>query len=58
MRLLRGYLWLTTPYLVCIDLDKLNASQGVLFEIGLSFEVSSIEMIKGQMVYTLKALVN
>ena len=41
-----------------IDLDKLNAGQGVLFEIGLSFEVVSIETIKGQMVYTLKALVN
>ena len=41
-----------------IDLDKLNAGQGVLFEIGLSFEVVSIEVIKGQMVYTLKALIN
>ena len=41
-----------------IDLEKLNAGQGVLFEIGLSFEVISIETIKGQMVYTLKALVN
>ena len=41
-----------------IDLDKLNAGQGVLFEIGLSFEVVSIETIKGQMVYTLKALIN
>ena len=41
-----------------IDLDKLNAGQGVLFEIGLSFEVVSIEAIKGQMVYTLKALIN
>ncbi|ALD03201.1 phage head protein [Acinetobacter sp. TTH0-4] len=41
-----------------IDLEKLNAGQGVLFEIGLSFEVVSIEMIKGQMVYTLKALID
>jgi len=41
-----------------IDLEKLNAGQGVLFEMGLSFEVVSIETIKGQMVYTLKALVN
>ncbi len=41
-----------------IDLEKLNAGQGVLFEIGLSFEVVSIETIKGQMVYTLKALIN
>lgn len=41
-----------------IDLEKLNAGQGVLFEVGLSFEVVSIEMIKGQMVYTLKALIN
>ena len=41
-----------------IDLEKLNAGQGVLFEVGLSFEVVSIETIKGQMVYTLKALIN
>ena len=41
-----------------IDLEKLNAGQGVLFEIGLSFEVVSIEAIKGQMVYRLKALVS
>lgn len=41
-----------------IDLDKLNAGQGVLFPIGLSFEVVSIEVIEGQMVYTLKALVS
>ncbi|WP_017401025.1 phage head morphogenesis protein [Acinetobacter radioresistens] len=39
-----------------VDLDKLNAGQGVLFPIGLSFEVVSIEVIEGQMVYTLKAL--
>lgn len=41
-----------------IDLEKLNAGQGVLFEIGLLFEVVSIEVIEGQMVYTLKALVS
>ena len=41
-----------------IDLEKLNAGQGVLFEMGLSFEVVSIEMVEGQMIYTLKALVN
>lgn len=41
-----------------IDLSKLNAGQGVLFPIGLSFEVVSIETIKGQMIYTLKALMN
>lgn len=41
-----------------IDLEKLNAGQGVLFEMGLSFEVVSIEMIEGNMVYTLRALVN
>lgn len=41
-----------------INLEKLNAGQGVLFEVGLSFEVVSIETIKGQMVYTLKALIN
>ncbi len=41
-----------------IDLEKLNAGQGVLFEIGLSFEVVSIEMVEGKMVYLLKALRN
>nr|WP_314523053.1 phage minor head protein [uncultured Acinetobacter sp.] len=41
-----------------IDLEKLNAGQGVLFEIGISFEVVSITNEKGQLVYTLKALVN
>ncbi|KKW81534.1 phage head protein [Acinetobacter sp. AG1] len=39
-----------------IDLNKLNAGQGVLFEIGLSFEVVSIETNRGQLIYTLKAL--
>ncbi|MEN4981572.1 phage minor head protein [Acinetobacter modestus] len=41
-----------------IDLNKLNAGQGVLFEIGLSFEVVSIETNRGQLIYTLRALVN
>ncbi len=41
-----------------IDLDMLNAGDGVLMPMGLSFEVVSIEAIEGQMVYTLKALVN
>ncbi|NNH86241.1 phage minor head protein [Acinetobacter terrae] len=41
-----------------IDLEKLNAGQGVLFEIGLSFEVVWIEAVEGQMVYTLKPLLN
>lgn len=41
-----------------IDLNKLNAGQGVLFEIGLSFEVVSIETNRGQLIYTLIALVN
>ena len=41
-----------------IDLEKLNAGQGVLFEVGLSFEVVSIEALNGKMIYTLKALVN
>ncbi|WP_151805466.1 phage head morphogenesis protein [Acinetobacter junii] len=41
-----------------IDLEKLNAGQGVLFELGLSFEVVSITTEKGKLVYTLKALVN
>ncbi|OTG79400.1 phage minor head protein [Acinetobacter sp. ANC 4648] len=40
-----------------IDLEKLNAGQGVLFPIGLSFEVISKEMIDGKVVYKLKALV-
>ncbi|NOZ96858.1 MAG: phage head morphogenesis protein, partial [Gammaproteobacteria bacterium] len=41
-----------------IDLNVLNAGQGVLFPIGLSFEVVKIETIKGQLIYTLRALVN
>jgi SPP1 gp7 family putative phage head morphogenesis protein len=36
-----------------IDLDALNAGQGVLFEIGLSFEVVSVEMVEGEMIYKL-----
>ena len=36
-----------------IDLEKLNAGQGVLFPIELSFEVVSKEMIDGQMIYLL-----
>lgn len=41
-----------------IDLEKLNAGQGVLFPLGISFQVVSSEMVNGQMVYTLKALTN
>lgn len=41
-----------------IDLNKLNAGKGVLFEIGLAFDVVSIETIKGQLIYTLRALLN
>lgn len=41
-----------------IDLEKLNAGQGVLIPIGLSFEVVAIETIKGQLTYTLSALRN
>lgn len=41
-----------------IDAEKLNAGQGVLFEIGLSFEVVSIEHKNGKAVYTLRALTN
>ncbi|KXZ65603.1 phage minor head protein [Acinetobacter venetianus] len=41
-----------------IDLNKLNAGKGVLFEIGLSFEVITIETNRGQLIYTLRALVN
>lgn len=39
-----------------IELAKLNAGQGVLFEIGLGLEIISIETVKGQLVYTLKCL--
>lgn len=41
-----------------IDLDKLNAGQGVLFPLGISFQVVSNEIVNGQMIYTLKALTN
>jgi len=41
-----------------IDLEKLNAGQGVLFPLDISFQVVSREMVNGQMVYTLKALTN
>ncbi|MCW8041163.1 phage head morphogenesis protein [Acinetobacter entericus] len=41
-----------------IDLEKLNAEQGVLLLMGISFEVVSMEMVNGQMVYTLRALKN
>lgn len=41
-----------------IDLGKLNAGQGVLIPFGLSFEVVSIETIKGKLIYTLKPLLN
>lgn len=41
-----------------IDLENLNAGQGVLFEMGLAFEVVSVEMVDGKMVYKLRALVN
>lgn len=41
-----------------IDLEKLNAGQGVLFELGLSFEVVSIEVVNGKHIYTLMALIS
>lgn len=41
-----------------IDLEKLNAGQGVLIPFGLSFEVVSIETVEGRMVYLLRALRN
>lgn len=41
-----------------IDLDKLNAGQGVLFPMGISFEIMNIETVQGQLVYTLRALRN
>ncbi|MGE8653496.1 MAG: phage minor head protein [Acinetobacter gandensis] len=41
-----------------IHLEKLNAGEGVLLPSGITFEVVSIEMVEGKMVYTLKALIN
>lgn len=41
-----------------IDLEKLNAGQGMLFEMGLSFEVISVEMVEGKRVYVLKMLLS
>jgi hypothetical protein len=41
-----------------IDLEKLNAGQGVLFEMGLVFEVVSVAPSDGKMIYVLRALVN
>ncbi|WP_180131273.1 phage minor head protein [Acinetobacter sp. YH12072] len=41
-----------------VDLDMLNAGNGVLIPMGLSFEVVSIEAVEGQMVYTIRPLVN
>lgn len=41
-----------------IDLEKLNAGQGVLIPFGLSFEVVSIEASQGKLIYTLKPLLN
>ena len=41
-----------------IDLERLNAGEGVLMPLGISFEVVSREMVEGVMVYTLKALAN
>jgi SPP1 gp7 family putative phage head morphogenesis protein len=41
-----------------IDLDMLNAGHGVLMPIGLSFEVVSVELSDGKMIYVLRALVN
>ncbi len=37
-----------------IDLEALNAGNGVLIPMGLSFEVVSIETVEGQVIYTLK----
>ena len=41
-----------------IDLEILNAGEGILLPLGISFEVVSIEMVEGVMVYTLRALKN
>ena len=40
-----------------IDLKQIGLDDGVLMQMGLSFEVISIEALEGKMVYTLKALV-
>lgn len=39
-----------------IDLDKLNAGQGVLFDLGLVFEVMSIQTKDGKVIYTMKVV--
>ncbi len=41
-----------------IELEKLNAGQGVLFPLGISFQIVSSEIVNGQMVYTLKHIDN
>ncbi|WP_347460633.1 phage minor head protein [Acinetobacter sp. ANC 7454] len=41
-----------------IDLRQLGLNDGVIIPLGLSFEVVSIETIKGKLTYKLKALVN
>jgi len=41
-----------------VDLGMLNAGNGVLMPMGISFEIISIETVKGQLVYTLRALRN
>lgn len=41
-----------------IDLEKLNAGQGVLFEMGLVFDVLSVEMVDGKIVYKLKVILS
>lgn len=41
-----------------IDLDMLNAGNGVLMPMGLSFEVVSIETVEGRVVYTIRPLIN
>ena len=39
-----------------IDLEMLNAGEGVLLPLGISFEVVSMELVEGVMVYTFKLL--
>ncbi|EXF55845.1 MULTISPECIES: phage head morphogenesis protein [Acinetobacter] len=41
-----------------IDLEKLNAGQGVLFPLGISFQVVSRGIVNRQIVYSLKILEN
>ncbi len=43
---------------IAIDLAKLNAGDGVVLPMGISFEVVGMELVDGKVVYRLKALVS